>query len=592
MSTWLYQYWFYAFKTAKHWGRGPQAWTAELLRFDVYQATSSRSIESTPPASIGAAYRSDQPRLSSTGRVLHFDIIPEPSQLCHWSIHDDNGFQWESILSRMPIPVPDPDPLPESSWKPWPNSWREPPYEKTLLESLGSNTFSSIDAESLPIALPRVVEASKQSDGELLQEAVCFAVIARNYELLGQLMRKSDEATTEKLQESNLLHLAASYLDGSKACCSVAMTLLEPQHGIVYRSFSLNTLGHTVFDNLMITILKSHTAVTPALLDDSLRGEKRFAAEEVDICGRWDADSDCFRRLAATGTLRIPFTWKHKFCHTSAQAISHYITELAAHSCFIEDENILDIPSGLFSKLCVSCGLKMQLLPLHTLVLTAFTLAQFGKQDEDLFGMLALLLCVVASGADPLSTADISISALFPSADVDGLGTSDCSHEKLRPVELANSIPTHFIDNWSPKTRTGWKIFCLILQRCEKICHDCDPEECICDDPYFWGKDRFLGLLYGAVCTELLTYRRLQEGEPWVSANFDMETLLRDLTTGDEISIGLVKNEMMQPVCSCGRFGDQDGSLPIGQEAMRYYFSNLEDWSRTTFLHNAHFTYL
>ena len=587
MSTWLYQYWLHAFKTAKHWGRGPPTWNSESLQFDIYQATSPRSIPSTPQASIDAAHRSDQPRISSTEKVRQVDIVPEPSQLCNWSLHYHNDVDCELIPSRTPTPEPDPDPLSENSWKPWPSSWKEPPYEKTLLESLASNTFSNIDAKSLPIAVPRIIEASKQSDRELLEEAVCFAVMARNFKLLDELMFKLDQATQEKSQDRNLLHLAASYLDGSKSCCTVAMTLLEPEYGIFFRSSTLNTLGHTVFDNLMISILKSHTAVTPALLDDSLRGEKRFAGEEVDICGRWDADSDCFRRLAATGILHIPFTWKHKFCHTSAQAISHYITGVGAYSVDIDDDNICHIPSGLFSKLCVSCGLKMQLLPLHTLVLTAFTLAQFGKQDEDLFGMLAVLLSVLFSGADPLLTADISISALFPGAEVDTSGTSNCSHEELRPAELATCIPAHFIDNWSPNTRTGWKIFCLILQRCEKSWHERGPELCtvaLNHRPNYFGQDEFLGLLYGAVQTELLTYRRLQEGEPWVSANFDMETLFRDLTTGNEISIGLIENEMMQPVCHCGRFRAHHRLLPRGQEAMRYYFSNLEDWSRSTFL--------
>ena len=30
MSTWLYQFWFFPFKTVKHWGRGPRGWTESL----------------------------------------------------------------------------------------------------------------------------------------------------------------------------------------------------------------------------------------------------------------------------------------------------------------------------------------------------------------------------------------------------------------------------------------------------------------------------------------------------------------------------------------------------------------------------------
>lgn len=33
MTTWLYQFQFFAFKTAKFWGRGPRDWDAENLGF-------------------------------------------------------------------------------------------------------------------------------------------------------------------------------------------------------------------------------------------------------------------------------------------------------------------------------------------------------------------------------------------------------------------------------------------------------------------------------------------------------------------------------------------------------------------------------
>ena len=65
---------------------------------------------------------------------------------------------------------------------------------------------------------------------------------------------------------------------------------------------------HTVLDSLMITILKSHTSVTPGVVDDALRSEKRFIPEDIGICGRWDADSNCIRAHLAEGESTIPFS--------------------------------------------------------------------------------------------------------------------------------------------------------------------------------------------------------------------------------------------------------------------------------------------
>jgi hypothetical protein len=65
-------------------------------------------------------------------------------------------------------------------------------------------------------------------------------------------------------------------------------------------------LNHTDLDNLMIAILKAHSSCTPAMADEAFKKEHRFAGEEVDICGRWDADSDCIRHLQASGSPTIP----------------------------------------------------------------------------------------------------------------------------------------------------------------------------------------------------------------------------------------------------------------------------------------------
>src|SRR4030095_8281620 len=48
MSTWLYQFWFFSFKTAKYWNRGPRFWNADRLRFMDHQLINLPSLPATP----------------------------------------------------------------------------------------------------------------------------------------------------------------------------------------------------------------------------------------------------------------------------------------------------------------------------------------------------------------------------------------------------------------------------------------------------------------------------------------------------------------------------------------------------------------
>ncbi|MCJ1264032.1 hypothetical protein MMC22_003903 [Lobaria immixta] len=582
MSTWLYQFWFHGFKTAKHWGRGPQRWTADLLRFDAINVVSPAPLPASPRMNFGAtnfqlgpARVSENPNLKRTVHV--------PSQLCRWSIHYSSDVHYEPLKSRTPSPDPNPNPLDEKSWKDWPSSSDQQPCQERLLDSLARNDFSDIKVEDLPIAVPQIAKSLEGPNNGLLEEAFGFGVMARNLKVLLDLEHELEtDEQVKKVQELNPLHLATSYLDGSKTCCSILNGLFAMQ---LFRPISRNNLGHTVFDNLMIAILKAHTSVTPGAIDDGLRNEKRLPGEEVDICGRWDADSDCVRELLKAGDSCIPFAWKHKFCHTSVQAICHCVIELLKAA---PTDKILNLPSGLFLKYCVSCGLKMEVKPVHSIVLTAIFLAHFGAQDEDLFGILAVLLTVLSDGADPLQSVNISISALFPN-EAGNTDQTGCSHRHYKPLELASRVPLRFIESWSSKARTGWKIFCRILQLSEKawmttldfgqIYGDC----CGNCEEYFDGTPE-LALLSGAVHAEYLTYRRLAEGDPWLSPNFDMDAICESLDKGEMPKIGFVEDDMAHPVCDCGHFKSKNFRDVRAQDIMKYHFSNLEDWSRTTFI--------
>jgi hypothetical protein len=261
--------------------------------------------------------------------------------------------------------------------------------EERLRNGLESNGFSNIKADQLPLAIPQVAKAAKRSPNELFGEAFAFSIMGHNLELVDELISRVTKADVNILSLYPL-HIATTYLDGSATCCNMLDLLCCRllRRGFTPNQLYVNGLGHTVLDNLMIAILKGHTNTSPEIADDSLKRETRFAGAEVDLCGRWNADSPCFRSLLESGRSSLPFEWKHKICHTSVQTICHCIACLSTH------EADLNTPSGLFLKYCSHCGQKLQLLPLHTLVLTAFQLAQTGCESEDLFwsaGLFALL---------------------------------------------------------------------------------------------------------------------------------------------------------------------------------------------------------
>jgi hypothetical protein len=618
MSTWLYQFWLFSFKTAKYWGKGPRNWTADLLDLDKHLERLSISSPNTPGPNIASPGQRTTPRShASDGTSAHEEM---PTFLCQWGIHL-RGFKYEAI----PSPPPEEDML-RDKWADWLDSWKDRSFTEKLRDGLECNNFSNFDADGLPVALPKVLRKARRTSDDLLEEAFGFSIMGRNVDLLFQVVQEIGDAGIET-DGIYPFHLATTYLSGSDPCCNVLCCLVYRPSVFSLRRLYTDDVGHTILDNLMIAILKAHTNCTPGDVDDSLKRERRFPGEEVDICGRWDADSDCIRALLARGECRIPFRWKHKFCHTSAQTICHCIGMLFG-SHWRPDINTL---SGLFVKRCIGadCGRKLQLLPLHTLVMIAFQLAQHGCEGEDLFGIIACLLCLLGKGANPSLTSELSLTALFGPNEQ----SEDCDHAALDPLQLAERVPGRFVNNWSKTTRIGWQVFCLVLRlACEVwapgtsirgegpqtesprdgfdqfIQYDDDtmdidsndeamevddmssedesPLLCdICGQLNYFRGNSDLRDLWAAAQTELLTYRRLKEGDAWTSPNFKLDEVLENYQAGHGIRIGLVESEMMKEYCDCGHFRRaEDDDCPCVDEACAYYFSNLEDWNRTTFL--------
>ncbi|KAA6410811.1 MAG: hypothetical protein FRX48_05121 [Lasallia pustulata] len=614
ISNWLYQFWIFSFKTAKHWGRGPQDWTANILRFDRYQERFTLSAPNTPRTMMNSPGQRTNLRHDAMNNGSPQDAVQPPSDLCRWSIHIDY-VEHKGVESPPPSPPANLDLDNEESWTKWPISPDPGLFLEKIQNGLESNDFSSIGTKDLPMAVTQIAKAAKRSQNELLKEALGFCIMARNTYLLGDLL---DQIYVAEIDISGLypFHLAASYLGGSKNCCNVLDIIhydLSDESSL--RIFYVNDLGHTILDNLMLSILKAHTSCVPSIVDHVFLKEKRFAGEEVDICGRWDADSDCVRSLLANGDPAIPFEWKHQFCHTSVQTICHCIGTISFWAP-------INTPSGLFLKRCLQCGLKLQLLPLHTLILAAFHLAQHGCKGETLFGILACLLCLLASGANPMLKAHVSGRALLTDEQAD-----ECDHEELDPLQLTDKVPASFTSTWSTEVIVGWNILRHVLRHSqaewsprrsqrrpgpgydehddefgEFIVYGDDEmsidEELTTDEGFpppctecdghkqnFFGKSKVLATLWAAVQTEFLTYRRLKAGDSWISSNFDMHDLLTSLDAGRDIRIGLVQEKMMAKFCACGRFFEADDINVREVEACSHYFSNLEDGNRSTYIY-------
>ena len=629
VSTWMYQFWLFSYKTAKHWGRGPQNWTADILGFQNYhqRGTISLSSPSTPGAGVGTPASQLTPRGDEMANINMESDEREPSSLCRWSIHY-KSIPYENSPLNPGSPPEDVDVHDEDNWPEWSASSLSMGFSEKLCDNLQSNAFSNIDRDKLPIAVDQIATAARRSPKELAIEAIGFAIMGRNADLLADHL---DDKVID-LDSSGLypFHLAISYLDGAKSCCDI-LECLQNVRPLSLRKLYVNDLGHTILDQLMIAILKGHTSCLPSVVDVHFKKDKRFAGEEVDICGRWDADSDCVRTLLARGVAGIPFEWKHMFCHTSVQTVCHCIGIVFGPDW---GPNI-NAPSGLFVRHCSSCGLKMELLPLQTLVLVGLHLSQSGCKDENLFGILACLLCMLSNGANPLMKAEISLQALL--SDDAGSG---CNHEELDPAEFAERL---LFISWpsmgTDELKIGWQVVCQVLKRSQsewnadpsrrrsapkdegydgdsvptsESGHDVmsidfeasinssetemsteeeeesgEKHRCIrCDfgGGHFFGRSKDLASLWASIQTELLTYRRLQEGDSWISPNFDMKALNESLICGNKVDIALVRKEMMKPYCWGGEFPDACLACPVLEDVAAYYFSNLEDWSRSTFL--------
>jgi hypothetical protein len=236
---------------------------------------------------------------------------------------------------------------------------------------------------------------------------------------------------------------------------------------------------------------------------------------------------------------------------------------------------------------------------------------------ETLFGALAMMTCLIALGADVLIKAHISVEEILRSSDA-----GECRHTLMSPLELMKAIPGGVIEAWNESCRIGWACLAEVLvlvesERCQgrsfqsqesvdsledewpgtlasSLSESSDHESCWvifqeechdnwlklpCNSPSF-------GLLWATIQTELLTYRRVRDGDAWISKNFSMKAIRVWLEAGDtELSMPLVQSRMFKEHTRCGWFGKASEFLcPNANDVCTKYFMNIHVESRTSYV--------
>ena len=221
-------------------GKGPREWTADLLAVDKYMEKLSISAAGTP----GDAW-------ASPDAERHHDPVSQwlsdgitPSILCNWGVHNP-GMRYQ----RAPDDDDDDDDDDSAEWKEWPRSWKRDSFIGKLRNGLSRNLFSDIDANDLPIALPRLLMNSNGSREQLLEDGLAFSIMGGNVELMFSLARKIKRRGV-KLDGLFPFHLATAYLCGSYPCCNAFCGLLYQPRTFPIREMYVNDHGHTVLDNL------------------------------------------------------------------------------------------------------------------------------------------------------------------------------------------------------------------------------------------------------------------------------------------------------------------------------------------------------
>ncbi|KAL3422709.1 hypothetical protein PVAG01_06865 [Phlyctema vagabunda] len=182
VTTWLYHFWLFSFKTAKNWGFGPTKWTVDDLDLELYDEALRHSSPNTPRFlhtpregfTPGSRFGTSEPR-------LHIPLVP--SSLCRWTIHA--AIRNEFLVSDTPDDTDDYHlTVQDGNHRPrWSSQELQRSFVEKLQAALESNTFSTLNIGDLPLAVEKVIKVTRNSARELLQEGFSFTIVARNEEL-------------------------------------------------------------------------------------------------------------------------------------------------------------------------------------------------------------------------------------------------------------------------------------------------------------------------------------------------------------------------------------------------------------------------
>ena len=224
-TDWMHQFWQYSFTTARTWGRGPRPWTSSSLRFNQLSKGRIESLPGTLATNVNSPKQHSHPQeMSPKG-----SNVWRPSALCRWSIHIREVF-YKRVKS--PQPADDlVDPNDEDTWRPWTTHEDIHVFAESLQKNLESNDFSTIEVKELPISSGQIARAARRSPEQLLQDAFGFSIMARNRNLVKDMIEHIDGVKDFSLHDLFPLHLASSYLDGSKTCCGLFDDLVQKNAG-------------------------------------------------------------------------------------------------------------------------------------------------------------------------------------------------------------------------------------------------------------------------------------------------------------------------------------------------------------------------
>ncbi|EAQ86815.1 hypothetical protein CHGG_08068 [Chaetomium globosum CBS 148.51] len=607
LANYLHDFYIHSFVVAKYWGRGPRMgdWTAGLV-----SVFTLGSVDISSSASFASA-------ISPAAAPDKLDRLDDPTQLCRWSIHVRsmryNAIPEEPVSAQDGFDIQDP-----RSWVEWPldEEARSVSFVESMGQSITNSTFSLMAPNNLPISTESLSQSVQQNPELLRVDAWKVAIMAGNVDLLWRLYNKT-EGPPGGINEIYPFHLAASFLDGGNKCCGM-ISSLSSLLGSDYLFFNdRDDLDHTVLDSFMITILRSHTSVGPEHVSARFNPPHRFPGEEKDICGRWDADSPAVRALFRHGYARVPTKWKHAFCHTAAQAICHSVIAIWGSPA----SPPIDALSGLFVRRCNNCGLELKLGPLHTLVVVTFYLAHLGMPGETMFGALTAMVCLLSLGAHASLETVISVEDILGRAE-----PGRCCHKLMDAYDLMCAVPHDLVAHWSTDCQTGWMCILQVLLLARQdgdgdLQQDADSGQESDGDEFerssnadlednFHGAPQTrrcwlgseglsahaewlklpcgnpkLGLLWATIQVELLTYRRIDTADSWLSTRFSMSALktwLEGASFG--FHIPLVEGRMVRKHSPCGWFHCHDFVCPVAEEVCKEHFMNMDVYDRAPFL--------